>query len=82
MQLSTCPCDRDRGRELVREDLHDDHSAEDVVPSDEYRRHPSTAKFAIEGVRGAEGTLELVSENGHVSAAMLRVKSSYDPLTT
>jgi len=56
----------DRGGELVREHLHDDHSSERVVLRDETRRHPSTAKFAIESVGGTEGALELVSENSHV----------------
>ena len=67
--LALEPVDRDGGRELERQHLDDDRATERVVARDEHGRHAAAPELSLEGVAGAQGSLEFVSKNGHVTVS-------------
>src|SRR4051812_36875337 len=65
LDLPLEPLGADAGRELGREDLHDDLPAEPELVGEEDARHTTTAELTFDGVGSAEGRLELLANVRH-----------------
>jgi hypothetical protein len=60
--LALEPLRRDSGREIRREDLHDDRPPEGGLCRREHVRHPPATQLAVKSVSVAERRLEAVAE--------------------
>ncbi len=67
LDLAPKPLDVDAGGHLRREHFYDDSAAERGFLGQEDPAHPAAAQLLVDAVRVAQGSLEAVTELGHVT---------------